>query len=84
MPDPQSRRAATASEPENLFVQLFTETFGLDRVQLLNPELPFTDIDGQPRYIDFALRTPTHKVAIEIDGLHHFESLAQIEDDLLR
>jgi superfamily II DNA or RNA helicase len=79
-----SERAASSSEPEDRFVQLFAETFGLDRVQLLTPEFPFADILGQHRFIDFALRTPTHQIAFEIDGLQHFQTLAQIEDDQLR
>jgi len=77
-------RAAQSSEPEDRFVQLFAEAFGIERVQLLIPEISFTDILGQARFIDFGITTPTQRVAFEIDGLQHFQSLAQIEDDQLR
>ena len=79
-----SSRAAQSSEPEDRFVQLFAEAFGIERVQLLTPEIPFSDILGQRRFIDFGITTPTHRVAFEIDGLQHFQSLAHIEDDQLR
>lgn len=57
-----------ATEAEDLFVQLFAETFGLERVQYLVNEYPFQDIYGENRYIDYALHTGLERYAIEIDG----------------
>ena len=81
-------REATSSQPQDLFVELFAEAFGMDKVRLLSPEDPVRDIDGTMRYVDFALRTATERFAFEIDGLawHHPDAItiAKFEDDLLR
>jgi hypothetical protein len=81
-------REATSTQPQDLFVELFAQAFGVDKVRLLSPEHPVQDIDGTMRYVDFALRTATERFAFEIDGLvwHHPEciTIAKFEDDLLR
>ena len=81
-------REATSTQPQDLFVELFAQEFGVDKVQLLSPEHPVQDIDGTMRYVDFALRTASERFAFEIDGLvwHHPEciTIAKFEDDLLR
>lgn len=56
------------SKAEDLFVQLFCETFGPDKADNLYIQYPFNDIYGNHRYIDFALMAPQNKIAIEIDG----------------
>lgn len=77
-----------ATEAEDLFVQLFVETFGLERVQYLVNEYPFEDIYGENRYIDYALHTGTDRYAIEIDGeTWHNPALVGLDkylDDLLK
>ncbi len=74
--------------PEDIFVDLFGQVFGLNKVQLLLPQHPARDINGNQRLIDFALKTVREKVAFEIDGLtwHHPAaiSVSKFEDDLLR
>jgi superfamily II DNA or RNA helicase len=81
-------RAATSSVPEDLFTDLFTQVFGVDKAVLLRPQCPFTDIDNHSRYIDYALRTRDEKVAFEIDGLFDHlpteATVAKYEEDLLR
>lgn len=81
-------RAATSSQPEDLFVDLFSEVFGVDKAQLLVPELDYRDFDGIQRFIDFALKTAEGRIAFEIDGPHHYlpetNHVIQYEDDLLR
>ena len=57
-----------ASVAEDLFVELFCETFGPDKTQYLSVQYPFADIYGNRRYIDFALESDDLKLAIEIDG----------------
>ncbi len=81
-------REAFASVPEDIFVELFAQVFGLANVQLLVHEYPVEDIYGSGRSIDYALRTSDERIAFEIDGLTwHLPSVIPIEkyeDDLLR
>lgn len=56
------------SRAEDLFVELFCETFGPDKAKNLYVQYPFVDIYGYHRYIDFALENQDMKIAIEIDG----------------
>ncbi|MEA3642661.1 MAG: DEAD/DEAH box helicase family protein [Lamprobacter sp.] len=83
-----SQRAARASQAEDDFVALFADVFGLEKTQLLAPEFPFLDIDGTPRYIDFALRAAQRKIAFEVDGPTHYQppdfDRNKYEDDLRR
>jgi len=83
-----SPRSATSSTPEDLFVELFTEVFGLENARLLQPQFPVEDIYQGSRFIDFALRTVDERVAFEIDGLiwhvPDAERIAKYEDDLLK
>lgn len=53
---------------EDLFVELFCDTFGPDKSQYLFLQYPFTDIYGNRRLIDFALESEDLRIAIEIDG----------------
>jgi hypothetical protein len=59
-----------ASVAEDLFVELFCETFGPGKTQYLFIQHPFVDIYGNRRFIDFALESEDVRVAIEIDGDH--------------
>ncbi|HEU4386576.1 MAG TPA: DEAD/DEAH box helicase family protein [Blastocatellia bacterium] len=81
-------RAATSSQPEDLFVDLFSQVFGVEKAQLLVPELDYKDFDGVQRFVDFALKTAEGCIAFEIDGPHHYipetNPVIQYEDDLLR
>ncbi len=83
-----SPRSETSSRPEDLFVELFAQVFGVENVSLLTPELAVEDIYGGGRFIDFALRTVDERVAFEIDGLTWHvpdaERIAGYEDQLLR
>lgn len=56
------------SAAEDLFVELFCDTFGPDKSQYLFIQYPFTDIYGNRRFIDFALENEDLKIAVEIDG----------------
>jgi superfamily II DNA or RNA helicase len=77
-----------ATAAEDAFVELFAETFGLDRVQYLINEYPFQDIYGDNRYIDYAVKTEWERIAIEIDGEQwHNPALVSLDkylDDLLK
>jgi hypothetical protein len=82
------KRAATSSRPEDIFVDLFSQVFGVEKTQLLAPEFEYTDFDENRRFIDFALKTAEGRIAFEIDGPHHYHpqepAIVQYEDDLLR
>jgi superfamily II DNA or RNA helicase len=89
MPDfPINDRQALASVPEDVFVELFAQVFGLEKVQLLAHEYQVEDIYGAGRLIDYAMRTADERVAFEIDGLTwHLPGAIPVEkyeDDLLR
>jgi superfamily II DNA or RNA helicase len=81
-------RAATSTAPEDLFTELFTQVFGLEKTLLLVPQYPARDIYDGNRYVDYALRTRDEKVAFEVDGLTWHvpdaTSVAKYEDDLLK
>jgi superfamily II DNA or RNA helicase len=83
-----TERQALASAPEDAFVELFAQVFGLEKVQLLVHEYAIEDIYGAGRSIDYALRSIDEKIAFEIDGLtwHHPGAISvdKFEDDLLR
>jgi len=83
-----SKSIDTSTRPQDIFVELFSQVFGIEKVQLLSPEHPVRDIEGNSRFIDFALKTIEDKFAFEIDGLvwHHPEAVTikQYEDGLLR
>ena len=50
--------------PEDQFVCLFSEVFGLEKSQLLVPELGFLDVTGGERRIDYAIKTTEGDVAL--------------------
>lgn len=81
-------RKDAGTQPEERFVELFIELFGAEKAQYLIPEYAFVDADGKGRFVDYALKTNTTKVAFEIDGLqwHHPEAISifDYEDQLLR
>ena len=81
-------RGATSSAPEDLFTDLFTQVFGVEKALLLAPQFPVTDIYGRSRYVDLALRARGEKIAFEVDGLPwHVPDVVpaeKYEDDLLR
>ena len=83
-----SGRIDEGSRPEELFAEIFARQFGPEKAQCLIPEYAFTDIYGQTRHIDYALKTGTFNFAFEIDGLqwHHpaAVSVADYEDQLVR
>jgi superfamily II DNA or RNA helicase len=87
MPQDASERAATSSAPEDLFVELFTQVFGLEKTLQLAPQYPVKDIYDGTRFVDYALRTPEQNLAFEVDGPQHVPdaaALAGYEDDLLK
>lgn len=79
---------SVASVAEDLFVELFCDTFGPEKTQYLFTQYPFVDIYGNRRSIDFALESEEIRIAIEIDGEKYHNpkkiSSSKYYDDLLK
>lgn len=76
------------SVAEDLFIELFCDTFGPENSKYLSIQHPFVDIYGNRRYIDFAMEAEGEKIAIEIDGetYHNPKNISSNKyyDDLLK
>ena len=81
-------QAVSGSAAEDLFIDLFSETFGAEKAGYLYSQYPFFDIYQNSRYADFLLENGGRKVAIEIDDVtSHNKSLVssnKFYDDLLK
>lgn len=80
--------SASGSMAEDLFIRLFSETFGAEKAGYLYSQYHFYDIYQNSRYADFMLENQGRRVAIEIDdeGSHHKGLVAsgKFYDDLLK
>lgn len=81
-------RAASGSVAENLFIDLFSDTFGAEKAGYLYSQYPFYDIYQNSRFADFVLENGAQRVAIEIDdeASHNPRLVSQDKfyDDLLK
>ena len=80
--------SASGSVAEDLFIELFSETFGAEKAGYLYSQYHFYDIYQNSRYADFVLENGARRVAIEIDDeTSHSKSLVasnKFYDDLLK
>ena len=80
--------SASGSVAEDLFIELFSETFGAEKAGYLYSQYHFYDIYQNSRYADFVLENGVRRVAIEIDDeTSHNKSLVasnKFYDDLLK
>lgn len=80
--------SASGSAAEDLFIELFSETFGAEKAGYLYSQYHFYDIYQNSRYADFVLENGARRVAIEIDDeTSHSKSLVasnKFYDDLLK
>lgn len=60
-------RSASGSVAEDLFIELFSETFGAEKAGYLYSQYHFYDIYQNSRYADFVLENGGRRIAIEID-----------------
>lgn len=78
----------SGSVAEDLFIDLFSETFGAEKGCYLYSQYHFFDIYQNSRYADFVLENGTRRIAIEIDDeTSHNKSLVssnKFYDDLLK
>jgi superfamily II DNA or RNA helicase len=59
--------SASGSSAENLFIDLFSDTFGAEKAGYLYSQYPFFDIYQNSRFADFVLENGAKRIAIEID-----------------
>ena len=80
--------AASGSNAEDLFIDLFAEAFGAEKAGYLYSQYPFFDIYQNARFADFLLESGAKKVAIEVDDeASHNPRLVsgdKFTDDLLK
>ena len=81
-------RSASGSVAEDLFIDLFSDTFGAEKAGYLYSQYPFYDIYQNARFADFVLENGATRVAIEIDdeASHNPRLVSQDKfyDDLLK
>ena len=82
------RTAGANSGAEDRFIDLFCDAFGAEKGQFVYLQYPMVDIYGGHRTIDFAVKLPDGRVAIEVDGntWHQPGKISQdkYHDDLLK
>lgn len=80
--------SASGSVAEDLFIDLFADTFGAEKAGYLYSQYHFYDIYQNSRYADFVLENGARRVAIEIDDeTSHNKILVasnKFYDDLLK
>ena len=59
--------SVSGSAAEDLFIELFSETFGAEKTKYLYSQYHFYDIYRYSRYADFVLENGSQRIAIEID-----------------
>lgn len=59
--------AVSGSNAEDLFIDIFTDVFGVEKAGYLYSQYPFYDIYQNARFADFVIEDGAKRVAIEID-----------------
>lgn len=80
--------AVSGSVAEDLFIELFSDTFGAEKAGYLYSQYPFYDIYQNSRFADFIIENGSKRIAIEIDdeASHNKNLVSQNKfyDDLLK
>ena len=81
-------RSISGSSAEDLFIELFSDTFGAEKAGYLYSQYHFFDIYNNDRFADFLIESGAKKIAIEIDdeASHNptIVSRNKFVDDLLK
>lgn len=84
----QTFKSASGSSAEDLFIELFSETFGAEKAGYLYTQYHFYDIYQNDRFADFYVENGSQKIAVEIDdeASHNPKLISQNKfyDDLLK
>lgn len=80
--------SASGSSAEDLFIELFSDTFGAEKAGFLYTQYHFYDIYQNDRFADFYIENGAQKIAVEIDdeASHNprLVSKDKFYDDLLK
>ena len=81
-------KSLSGSHAEDLFIDIFADTFGAEKAGLLYSQYPFFDIYQNARFADFVCESGAKRIAIEIDdeASHNprLVSRDKFTDDLLK
>ena len=81
-------KSVSGSRAEDLFIDLFTDTFGAEKAGYLYSQYPFFDIYQNARFADFVCESGAKRIAVEIDdeASHNPKLVSQdkFTDDLLK
>ena len=81
-------KSVSGSRAEDLFIDLFADTFGAEKAGYLYSQYPFFDIYQNARFADFVCESGAKRIAIEIDdeASHNpkIVSKDKFADDLLK
>lgn len=81
-------KSLSGSGAEDLFINLFAETFGAEKAGYLYSQYPFFDIYQNARFADFVCESAAKRIAIEIDdeASHNPRHISKdkFNDDLLK
>ena len=81
-------KSVSGSRAEDLFIDLFADTFGAEKAGYLYSQHPFFDIYQNARFADFVCESGAKRIAVEIDdeASHNPKLVSQdkFTDDLLK
>lgn len=81
-------KSVSGSRAEDLFIDLFADTFGAEKAGYLYSQYPFFDIYQNARFADFVCESGAKRIAVEIDdeASHNPRLISQdkFTDDLLK
>ena len=81
-------KSVSDSRAEDLFIDLFADTFGAEKAGYLYSQYPFFDIYQNARFADFVCESGAKRIAVEIDdeASHNPKLVSQdkFTDDLLK
>lgn len=81
-------KSASGSQAEDLFIEIFADTFGAEKAGYLYSQYPFYDIYQNARFADFVCESGSKRIAVEIDdeASHNprLVSKDKFTDDLLK
>lgn len=60
-------KSASGSQAEDLFIEIFADTFGAEKAGYLYSQYPFYDIYQNARFADFVCESGAKRIAVEID-----------------
>lgn len=84
-PDDYSSSQVAQSQAEVVFLELLQESIGQDATSHVVQQYPFTDVQGNNRYIDFALVGRHCRYAFEVDGeFWHMPGSLAVTTDIFR